>query len=57
MPKEKVMWALLHIPSNTWDRGHCNLYLYWSEHEAKLACPNEYWRPVKVKVVEVEDVS
>jgi hypothetical protein len=46
------MWAIQHIPSGSWDRGDSNLIFYWVEYEAKLACANEAFKPIKVRVTE-----
>jgi hypothetical protein len=52
-PKSKVMWALLHVPSGTWDHGYANETLYWSEREAALACRNRVYgyEPIRVRVI------
>lgn len=56
-PAHKDMWAILHIPSGTWDHGHSNETLFWAEHEAALFCrvqcfdpKMETWKPIKVRV-------
>lgn len=47
----KVMWAVGHVPNDgSWDRGHTNHTFYWTELEAKLQCPNDAFKPVKVQV-------
>lgn len=50
-PKQKEMWAILHVPSGIWDHGYTNETLYWSEHEARLACRHEAFKPIRVFVV------
>lgn len=52
-PKSKVMWALLHKPSATWDHSHANETLYWAEHEAALECRKRVygWEPIRVRVI------
>lgn len=49
------MWAILHVPSNTWDHGHSNETLYWVEYEAQRAIHQfggdpANWRPIEVDV-------
>jgi hypothetical protein len=46
----KTMWAILHVPSGSWDNGDAKLMLYPFQYEARLACPNESFVPVKVIV-------
>lgn len=50
MKKEKIMWAIQHVPTKSWDPGDRNLELYWTEYEAQLNCPNTAFKPIKVKV-------
>lgn len=53
MSKSKVMWAVLHTPSQSWDNGHANLTLYWARYEALIACGKSGgWEPIRVVVTE-----
>lgn len=52
MVRSKVMWAIQHVPSGSWDNGDSNLTLYPFEYEAKIACVNDSFTPIRVKVTE-----
>lgn len=46
----KEMWAILHVPSQTWYRGDTQHTFYHAEYRAQRECPNEAFVPVKVYV-------
>ena len=58
LDETKEMWAIRHLPSNSWHNGDANLTLYWTEHEARLEASRygsglNVWKPIKVKVTVV----
>lgn len=48
----KIMWAIKHLPSGSWDNGDTELTLYPSAHEARLACVHPCFVPVRVEIKE-----
>lgn len=54
--RDKVMWAVLHVPSGSWHQGDSKLELYPFDYVARYACPSDSFRPVKV-VVSLYDKS
>jgi len=55
MKKSRKMWAIQHVASGSWEQGDTSLKLYPFEHEARLACVNDAFRPIAV-TVSVHDV-
>lgn len=50
MRTSREMWAIQHVPSGSWEQGDSQLTLYPFVHQARLACVNKAFRPVKVVV-------
>ncbi len=48
--RTKIMWAIEHVPSGSWDRGDTNMVLYPFDYEARVACANSAFRPIRVEV-------